>query len=92
MPTKEQGKQATGPAKRTHEERSGVIIGQLLQLLGRPTALYRVEVRHLWEDHYRVNVFIGADAASTRIVRSYFLAADEDGNIVASAPDITRKY
>jgi len=92
MPTKEQGKQATGPAKQTHEQRSGVIIAQLLQQLGRPTALYRVEVRHLWEDHYRVNVFVGADAASTRIVRSYFLAADQVGNILASEPSITRQY
>jgi hypothetical protein len=92
MPTKEQGKQQAEPAQRTHEQRSGVIVSQLLKVLGWPTALYRVEVRYLWENHYRANVFVGPDAASTRIAHSFFLAADEDGNILASAPDITKKY
>jgi hypothetical protein len=92
MPTKEQGKQQAKPAKQTHEQRSGFIAGQLLQVLGRPPALYRVEVRHLWENHYRANVFVGTDAASTRIAHSFFLAADEDGNVLASVPDITRTY
>jgi hypothetical protein len=49
-------------------------------------------VRHLWENHYRANVFVGADAASTRIIHSFFLSVGEDGNICTSAPDITRKY
>ena len=92
MPTKEQGRQQAGSAEQTHKRRSAVIVSQLLQALGRPIALYRVEVRHLWENHYRANVFVGADAASSRIAHSFFLAADEDGNIVASAPEITRKY
>lgn len=92
MPAKEQGKQQAEPAKRTHEQRSGFIAAQLLQTLGRPTALYRVEVRHLWEEHYRANVLVGADATSIRIAHSFFLAADDDGNILASVPDITKKY
>ena len=92
MPTTEQGKQQAEQAKQTHEQRRGVIAGQLLQALGRPATLYRVEVRHLWENHYRANVFVGADAASTRIAHSFFVVADEDGNIIASVPDITREY
>ncbi len=92
MMTIEQGQQQGGPTNRTHEQRSGVIVGQLLQALGRPGTLYRVEVRHLWQNHYRANVFVGADAASTRIAHSFFLSTSEDGHIDASAPDITRKY
>jgi hypothetical protein len=92
MPTKEQGKKQAEQAKPTHEQRIGVIVGQLLQALGRPVTLYRVEVRHLWENHYRANVFVGADAASTRVAHSFFVVADEDGNIIASTPDIKRKY
>lgn len=92
MPAKEQGKQQAEAGKQTHEQRSGVIVAQLLQTLGRPTALYRVEVRHLWEEHYRANVLVGADATSLRVAHSFFLAADENGNILASAPDITKKY
>lgn len=92
MPTAEQGKQKAEQTKPTHERRSGVILVQLLQALGRPATLYRVEVRHLWEDHYRANVFVGVDAASTRVAHSFFVVADEDGNILASTPDITKKY
>lgn len=92
MPTKEQDKQQGELAKQTHEQRSSVIVGQLLQALGRPASLYRVEVRHLWEGRYRANVFVGADAASTRVAHSFFMVADEDGNIMASSPIITRKY
>jgi hypothetical protein len=92
MPKTEQVKQQAGAAERTPEQQSGIIVRQLVQALGRPAALHRVEVRHLWEKHYRVNVFVGADAASTRIVHSFFLSTDENGNIIASAPAITRKY
>lgn len=92
MPTKEQGKEQAERAKLAHDQRSSVIVRQLLQALGRPAILYRVEIRHLWDDHYRANVYVGADAASTRVAHSFFLEADEDGNVLASAPDITRKY
>jgi hypothetical protein len=92
MPTKEQDKQQTDLAKEAHQQRSAFIVGQLMHALGRPAALFRVEVRPLWEDHYRVNVFLGADAGSTRVAQSYFLVTDEDGNILASTPKITRQY
>ncbi len=92
MATIEQGRSQGGPTNQTQEQRSGLLACQLLQALGRPTTPHRVEVRHLWENHYRANVFVGADVASTRIAHSFFLSAGEDGNICASAPDITRKY
>lgn len=92
MPTTEQVKQQAGAAERTPEQQSSIIVRQIMQTLGRPAALHRVEVRHLWEKHYRVNVFVGADAACTRIAHSFFLSTDEDGNIIASAPAITRKH
>ena len=92
MATLEQNPQQAGLTNRAHDQRIGALASQLLRALGRPTTPYRVEVRHLWENHYRANVFVGADAASTRIAHSFFLSAGEDGNICASAPDITRKY
>ena len=58
MPTKEQDKQQKDLAKEAQRQRSAFIVGQLMHALGRPAALYRVEVRPLWEDHYRVNVFV----------------------------------
>jgi hypothetical protein len=39
-----------------------------------------------------VNVFVSADAGSTRVAQSYFLVTDEEGNILASTPKITRQY
>jgi hypothetical protein len=92
MPTKEQGQQQVELAKQTHQQRCSIIVGQLLQTLGRPAILHRVDVRHLWDDHYRANVYVGADAASTRVAHSYFVVADEAGNILASVPEITRRY
>ena len=60
--------------------------------LGRPDRLHHVQVRCVWGDHYRVNVFIGEDAASAKVAHSYFLEADSDGKILTSSPAITRLY
>jgi hypothetical protein len=46
----------------------------------------------LWKDHYRVNVLVGMDVASAKVAHSYFVIGDSDGNILTSAPQITRKY
>jgi hypothetical protein len=70
-----------------------VVIGQhVMHTLGQPGDLRAVQVRNLWDDHYRVNVFVGLDAASAKVAHSYFLVADSDGNILASTPNITRQY
>jgi hypothetical protein len=71
---------------------SGLIGGKVLGLLGEPGGLHRVQVRPLWEGHYRVNVLVGPDAASTKVAHSYFLVADGDGNILGSTPRITKQY
>jgi hypothetical protein len=49
-------------------------------------------VQRLWEDHYRVNVLVGVDAASAKVAHSYFLVADPNGTIIASTPKIRREY
>lgn len=78
--------------ERSQEQQRSLIACQIVQALGRPADLLRVEVRHLWEKHYRANVLVGADVASIRIAHSFFLSIDEDGNIIASAPALARKY
>jgi hypothetical protein len=65
---------------------------QVMHALGQPGSLYQVQVRPLWEDRYRVNVFVGVDAASAKVAHSYFLVSDKDGKIVASTPKITKMY
>jgi hypothetical protein len=92
MPTTEKDKGAAGSEQPGSPERNALIGGHVLRILGQPPALYRLEVRRLWDDYYRVNVFVGPDAASASVAHSYFLATDKDGAVVASTPDITRRY
>jgi hypothetical protein len=80
-------------AQQPDAERIRVRIGgQILQALGKPGSLRSVEVRPLWEHHYRVNVLVGGDAASVTVAHSYFLEADGTGDIVETTPEIVRKY
>jgi len=65
---------------------------QVLLTLGQPGRLYDLQVRALWQDHYRVNVRVGADVCSTTIAHSYFVVTDGDGTVVAATPTITRQY
>jgi hypothetical protein len=85
----------THHAVQNREERQqlrAAIGKQVLEALGQPGGLLATQVRPLWQDHYRVNVFVGLDAASAKIVHSYFLVVDAEGTIIASAPKITRQY
>lgn len=65
---------------------------QVIHSLGEPNGLQRVQVRHLWSDHYRVNVLVGGDAVSAKVAHSYFLVADGDGKVIASTPNIKKQY
>ncbi len=64
----------------------------VMRNLGRPANLVAVQVRCLWEDHYRVNVLVGENAASVTIAHSYFLVMGSDGTCQSSNPTITREY
>lgn len=57
-----------------------------MHTLGVPGDLERVQVRHLWDDRYRVNVLVGVDAASARVANSFFMVADNEGNILGGKP------
>lgn len=92
MSTKPQEKQQAASENKEHREQDSVIGSRVLRALGQPRDLQRVQVRRLWGDHFRVNVFVGADTASARVAHSYFLAADGEGNITACNPQITKQY
>ncbi|MSQ97020.1 MAG: hypothetical protein EXR98_21040 [Gemmataceae bacterium] len=78
--------------KPVHPQMNGIVGEQVMHQLGQPSGLLRVQVRKLWEDRYRVNIFVGVDAACATVAHSYFLVVDGEGKIVASTPKITRKY
>jgi hypothetical protein len=92
MPTTQKDKPHAEPEKQGEQQRSAIIGRQVMEALGRPGALHWVRVRPLWEDHYRVNVLIGADSATALIAHSYFLVADEAGTIRTATPTITKHY
>ena len=77
--------------QRKSETWNTLIRDQVIHSLGKPSDLLLVQVRPLWGSRYRVNVFVGADAASARLANSYFLTADDDGKIIASTPPITKQ-
>ena len=69
------------------------LIGRhVVRSLGSPVDLLKVQVRPLGADHYRVNVLVGKGSTSSRIADSFFLTADDEGNIVTSSPAIVRHY
>jgi hypothetical protein len=69
-----------------------VLRDKVMSALGRPAGLHRLQVKCVWGDNYRVNVFVGDDAVSARIAHSYFLKADGNGTILSSIPPLTRVY
>jgi len=91
--TQQQREQPSKDLERHKREALNDLIGaKLIQALGSPGALLQVQVRPLWDDHYRVNVFVGADVVSGKVAHSFFLTADGGGNIIQSTPKITRRY
>jgi hypothetical protein len=92
MSTQQREKQQdANQEKRGSQQLCAAIGKQVLRALGQPGNLYLVQVRHLWEDHFRVNILVGVDAAA-KIAHSYFVEADLGGNIREATPKITRRY
>jgi hypothetical protein len=68
-----------------------LIAEQVIHHLGEPKNLIQVQVRRLWEDRYRANVFVGAGITSATIVNSYFLVTDSNGKIIEATPTIKKQ-
>jgi len=87
------------PAERNQESKrqeggllEAIVRENVLSALGRPVENHRVQVKSVWGDTYRVNVFVGPDVASFTIAHSYFLRADGNGKILTCCPPIARTY
>lgn len=86
--------QASEPQEKKAQDQDRLktaIRSHVLNALGRPNRLSRVEVRALWDDYYRVNVLAGENPGCIIIVHSYFIEADEQGNILQSQPPLNRR-
>ena len=97
MATNQAGERQTGE-KRTGQKSQdvglleAVVRDNVLCDLGKPPGQHRIQVKCVWGDFYRVNVFIGPDISSFKVAHSYFLNADGNGMILSSSPAITRVY
>jgi len=92
MQTTEQREQHQDIVQHKRKVLNDLIEEQVIYTLGTPGNLHKVQVRLLWKNHYRVNVFVGLDAVSARVANSFFLGVGSDGNIMTSDPKITRQY
>jgi hypothetical protein len=91
-PTTQQREQREDLERHKRETLNALIGEQVLHTLGRPGDLFKVQVRPLWGNYYRVNVLVGADVTSVKVANSFFLSADGDGNIGPSTPKMTQQY
>lgn len=80
------------PRDRRTERQAASVCLAVIRALGRPPQLLGVSAVRVWENHFRVNVRTGADAASVLIPHSFFVTADEDGLVLASVPQLARVY
>ena len=92
MPTTTEREQQKNLEQHQRETMSALVGEQVIHTLGKPGELLKVQARRLWENYYRVNIFVGVDPASGKVANSYFLEVDADGKIIASTPKITRQY
>jgi hypothetical protein len=92
MTAKQEGQKVAEQRSREGGLLEAVIRDNVMTRLGRPPRLHHVQARNLFGDTYRVNVYVGDDAASAKVAHSYFLEADGDGKILTSSPVLTREY
>ena len=92
MSTAKQREADQSDEREQHRRLSRLIGKEVIQTLGEPHGLQRVQVRRLWDDCFRVNVLVGGDAVSAKVAHSYFLVADGEGKVVTSSPTITKQY
>jgi hypothetical protein len=73
------------------EKLKALIGSHVRRALGESGGKGRVEVRPLWDGHYRVNLVVGDGPGCGTIARSFVLRADGAGNDLESTPKLTRQ-
>ena len=65
---------------------------RVFHALGEPPNLFRVHIQPLRDGNYRMNVYVGTNAANSKIPYSYFVEADDEGKVLSSIPTIYKLY
>ena len=81
-----------GEREKRAGRRLAAVIKSVMDALGKPGDLLRTTARSVNGDTFRVNVVTGPDVSSARIAHSFFLTADESGNVTGSTPAINKCY
>jgi hypothetical protein len=81
--------------ERVERETGAIEVEQwVLEELGEPKNLLRVEAKPLWDDYFRVNVYtqtdVGLNAKEVAVSDSFFVYKSEAGFL--TDPPIQRKY
>jgi hypothetical protein len=93
MPNKLQNEQPKDMIDQHKVDAQVNLISQhVIQALGTPSDLRNVQVRKVWDDHYRVNVLVGVNAGSVKVANSYLVVTDSDGGVIGSTPKIVKQY
>ena len=83
----------TEAGDRAAQQQLAAAVGRaVMTALGRPGDLLNVTVRQVGGQKYRVNVVTGPDPSAARIAHSFFVAVDDRGNVLDSAPPLARCY
>lgn len=61
-----------------------LISEQVTHALGNPANLLEVQVKMVWDDHYRVNVLTGPHLGNAQVAHSFFVVTDSNGNLLDS--------
>jgi len=92
MQTTRQSDQSAEDKPMQRDAMNALIAKNVIHSLGSPVDMLKVKVNPVGNDHYRVNVMVGKNVGSARVADSFFLSADDQGNIVNSSPKIIRLY
>jgi len=92
--TAAKSKGRTSPEKRNDVADAAQVEQWILEELGEPGNLLRIEAKPLWDDYFRVNVYtrtdVGLNAKEVAVSDSFFVFKSEAGFL--SNPPIVRKY
>jgi hypothetical protein len=91
MPATPTDKPRRGEEEQDREALKGAIRNRVLGTLGEPGRLGRVQVRPLGGNYYRVNILIAQGYGCARAAASYFRETDDEGILVRSTPELSRR-
>ena len=95
--TKEPMHQNVDPMGPPSEELKEAIEGKVIKRLGKPPGFYQIEAIHLWDNKWRVNVWIKFYNSTYKVVPGFsitdsFFVEVSKTNRVSASPKIVKKY